>query len=469
MREGEGGGAEIGVGLGTLHPMSALPATPPRLPGARLSLTLLILINLINYIDRYILAAVEPNIRAEFLKNDLNASTKSGLLATAFIVSYMCSAPVFGWLADKFNRWVIVGAGVLLWTLATGATALAPNYTLLLVSRALVGIGEGAWGPTAPTIIADMYPVKRRGFVLSWFYASIPVGSALGYVLGGQMAAHFTWHWAFWSVVPPGILLGVWSFFRADPPRGGNDAGSVTRSMRLGDVKLLFKTPSYVINTIGMTAMTFALGGMSFFLPGYVSEYRMHNGTDAAGNAQLGKVSLLIGAITVVCGLTGTIVGGVWGDKLRDTVRGAYFKVSGWSMLAAFPVFVAVLFTPFPVAWVLLALVMFLLFLNTGPTNTITANVTHPSLRATAFAVNILAIHALGDSLSPPLIGAVRDATNNSVPGTLLPSLAQPGGNMNLAFGLVGLAILVSGVLWLLGAKHLPKDTERAPTRLPEG
>lgn len=449
--------------------MSELPApNSPRLPGARFSLALLILINLVNYIDRYILAAVEPNIRTEFLPNDPNASTKTGQLATAFLIAYMVFAPLFGWLAEKFNRWAIVGAGVIFWTLATGATALAKDYNTLLLCRILVGVGEAAWGPTAPAIIADMYPVSRRGYVMSWFYVAIPAGSAMGYILGGQMAASFSWHYAFFAAVPPGLILGALAFFRPDPPRGGNDAGTTKRKMRLPDILMLAKTPSYIYNTLGMAAMTFAIGGMSFWLPAYVHEYRLLGGADAAGQAQLGRVGFIVGAITAVCGLAGTMVGGLWGDALRNKVRGAYFKLSGWSMLAAFPAFIAALFVPFPYAWVLIGLALFLIFLSTGPTNTIIANVTHPALRANAYGLNILIIHALGDAISPRVIGQVRDATNSSHSTSLWPSLAQPGGNMTLAFGLVGLAILVSGVLWLLGARHLQRDTEQAATRLPE-
>lgn len=445
----------------------ALEPKQSRVPGAALSLALLILINLVNYIDRYNLAAVEPHIRDEFLKGDPDAFTKTGQLSTAFLVTYMLFAPVFGWLAAKFNRWVIIGFGVLLWTIATGATAYAPSYNTLLLCRIVVGVGEAAWGPTAPTIIADMYPVARRGYVMAWFYVAIPVGSALGYMLGGQMAAHFSWHYAFLTAVPPGIVLGLWAFFRPDPPRGANDEGVIKRKFRPRDLLVLAKTRSYVYNTLGMAAMTFAIGGMSFWLPTYVNEYRLRYGVDEAGSANLGKVTFLVGVITVICGIGGTILGGLWGDKLRNKgIRGAYFKLSGYTMLAAFPVFIASLFVPFPLAWAFIALAMFLIFLNTGPTNTITANVSHPALRANAFGLNILFIHAAGDAISPRVIGQVRDATNSDTHGTLWPALNEAGGNMNAAFALVGAAILLAGVLWLLGARHLEKDTAAAGSSL---
>ncbi len=420
-------------------------------PGARLSLGLLLLINLFNYIDRYILSGVEPLIRAEFFApDDPNARLSMGLLATAFLVTYMIAAPVFGWLADRWRRWTIVGAGVLLWTVATGASGLAQSFAVLLVCRVLVGIGEAAWGPTAPTLIADMFPAERRGGVLAWFYLAIPVGSALGFVIGGAMAHAVSWHWAFFVVVPPGLALGLWALFRPEPPRGLNDPGATRRPLRLADAAILWRSRSLRLCTAGMTAMTFAIGGMSFWMPTYIHEYRLGGSAGPDGTDQLARVNFIFGAITVATGLVGTLAGGYASDWLRPRVRGAYFAFSGLSMLAAFPLFIASLYAPFPLAWWCMAAAMFAVFLNTGPTNTIIANVTHPSLRATAYALNIFVIHALGDAISPPIIGWLTDRT----------------GSMSLAFLTVGVAMALAGVFWLLGAPHLDRDTEQSARQL---
>ena len=195
------------------------PLRDVALPGARLSLALLLGINLLNYIDRQVLSAVEPNIRQQFGID----KTHSGYLATAFILSYMIMAPVFGWLADRSSRWLLVGFSVLLWSAATAAGGLATGFIMLLVTRMFVGVGEAGYGPAAPTIISDLYPVARRGAVLAWFYVAIPVGSALGYVVGGAVGGALGWRWAFYIVTIPGVLLGIWSFFLKDPPRGAAD------------------------------------------------------------------------------------------------------------------------------------------------------------------------------------------------------------------------------------------------------
>jgi MFS transporter, Spinster family, sphingosine-1-phosphate transporter len=424
------------------------------LPGARLALALLLAINLFNYIDRQVLAAVETDIEDQFFPAseyprdpetqeplDTTIEARIGSLSTAFMLSYMLIAPLFGWLGDRMSRWTLIGIGVILWSLASGATALAPTFAILWITRCFVGIGEGAYGPVAPTVIADLYPVKHRGSKLAWFYVAIPVGSALGYVLGG-LVAKITgdWRWAFYVVVPPGILLGLCCFFMPEAPRGQADA---VTSRRAGwkDYLVLFQTPSFVLNTLGMTAMTFAMGGIAFWMPRYVFKVREWG--------DKGTVNIIFGGIVVVAGLLGTIAGGWAGDKLRPRFSGSYFLVSGFALLLGFPMVLLILWTPFPLAWGFVFMACFCLFFNTGPTNTALANVTHPAVRASAFALNIFVIHALGDAVSPAIIGYV----------------ARAGGSWNMAFGLVSGMFLVGGLLWLAGTRYLGRDTELARTR----
>jgi MFS family permease len=415
-------------------------------------LALLIVINLINYIDRYNLAAIETQVRDRFFApNDPYAKFWTGSLAMAFMVSYMVFAPLFGWLADRMSRWILIGVGVGLWSLATGMGGLAdvvfPSFWVLFAARCLVGVGEGAYGPAAPAVIADTYPVARRGTVMAWFYAAIPVGSALGYAIGGFIGKHFGWPMAFYAMVPPGLALAAICFFMRDPPRGQADlsAAAPPRKPTWDDYKVVLRTPSYVLATLGMTAMSFAVGGVAYWMPTYVYEYRYGK----AGIEQ-DEAAMIFGGITVVAGLMSTILGGLAGDWLRRYYGGAYFLVSGLGMLAGFGFFLAMLFVPFPYAWGAAFLAIFCLFFNTGPANTILANVVHPSVRGSAIALNIFVIHAFGDAFSPALIGLVSGLT----------------GSMNVGFLVVSGMILVSGVLWLWGCKYLERDTALAPTRL---
>jgi MFS family permease len=480
------------------------------LPGARTALILLLAINLFNYIDRQVLAAVLPKLEDAFLADDPDPKFKLGLLPLAFMVSYMVLAPLFGWLGDRRSRWLLVAIGVILWSLASGASGLAASFLLLLITRCFVGVGEAAYGPVAPTLISDLYPVKIRGSVLAWFYAAIPVGSALGYVLGGVVGGALGWPWAFFLVVPPGLLLGLWCFFMREPPRGQADASPVAAHKRagLGEYLTLARNPSYVLDTLGMAAMTFAMGGIGAWMPTYILEregqvrltepalqaltegpralpesvvqqlrsfgdrvypYKEFKAQlkehlsdedrtryqerilDVACSPTLGTINTIFGAIVVISGLAATLLGGMAGDWLRRWFPGSYFLVAGSSMLVAFPLILLVLWLPFPWAWVFIFLAVFFIFFNTGPTNTILANVTHPSIRSTAFAVNIFIIHVLGDASSPFIMGWIADRSS-----------------MDVALATVSVIVLVGGVLWLWGARYLGRDTELATTRLKE-
>lgn len=427
-----------------LHGTDAgLPRERP-IAGARRALLLLLTINLFNYIDRYVLASTLPDIERAFPSHAL------GDLALAFMVSYMVLAPLFGWLADRWSRWWLIGLAVIAWSFASSGSGLASSFIVLFATRCLVGVGEAAYGPVAPTLISDLYPERHRGQVLSWFYMAIPVGTALGYAWGGLMRGIGPegWRWAFYLVAPPGVLLGILCLFMPEPPRGQADPGGVTRRhARLGDYRALARTPSYVLDTLGMTAMTFAAGGISYWMPYYIEIYRQQPNP--------GQINTIFGLIVLSTGLVATLLGGLAGDRLRGRFGGAYFLVSGGGMLVAFPFFLAFLYAPFPWAWVFLALTCFWLFFNTGPSNTILANVTHPSIRATGFAVNIFIIHALGDAFSPRILEAIARRT-----GT------DGHNNWNAAFQFVSAVILLGAALWLWGARYLKRDTERAATQI---
>ncbi len=406
--------------------------------GAHSALLLLLGINLFNYIDRQILAALEPDIRATFFAaDDVNAMTKTGLLGVAFFVTYMISAPILGLLADRISRWIIVGGAVILWSLASGGSGLATTFAILFATRICVGIGEGGYGPAAPTILSDLFPIERRGRIMAIFYTAIPVGSALGYVIGGLIGAHLGWRWAFYLVTPPGLLLGLLCFWQRDPRVAAHHLMQESPRRRFADYVRLFRTRSYLINCIAQTLMTFVTGGLGFWASAYL---RYRNQSPDVGMT-------IFGLITVVAGLISTLLGGVIADRLRSRLPGSYFWVSGVGMLIACPFFIATLYIPFPVAWVPMFLAIFFLFLNTGPSNTALANVSLPAVRATAFAANIFVIHALGDVQAFWLLGYIGGHTN-----------------MHVAFLFVSAIIFASGLAWLIGVKYLPADTAAVET-----
>jgi len=446
-----------------------------RQTGARGVLALLLAVNMFNYIDRYVLAAVVGDVKESFLSPGSSGGDSQlmqgiqnwteqhlhfkpelafmGFLSMAFMSVYMIGAPIFGHLADRYPRRVLIGIGVILWSLASGASGLAPTFLALLLTRCCIGIGEAAYGPVAPTVISDLYPVKKRGLALAWFNMAIPVGSALGFALGGAVlhfnlgewgAQHLgihveSWRWAFFLVVPPGLALGVLCFFMREPPRGQADEIGEVKPAHWHDYLALARNPSYVLCTLGMAAMTFAIGGIAFWVPYYFSHL--------PGAPSAGSVSLIFGGIVCLAGLTATPLGGLLGDRLRGRIPGAYFLVSGVAMLLGFPMLLWLLDAGFPGwgIWVLTYATCFCLFFNTGPSNTILANVTHPSIRAVGFAVNIFFIHAFGDVISPVIIGVLGDRYG-----------------MKSAFMVVGAMFLLAGGFWLWGMKHLARDSARA-------
>jgi MFS transporter, Spinster family, sphingosine-1-phosphate transporter len=444
------------------HMQSALESSSPSsaLPAARLSLVVLLSINLLNYIDRFVLSAVEPKIREEFGIT----RTQSGYLPFIFIISYMICAPIFGWLADRFSRWLIVGFSVLLWSAATAASGLAgfhvdptvhhwwssswallvgiglSPFVVMLLTRMFVGVGEGGYGPTAPTIISDLYPVSRRGYVLAWFYVAMPVGGALGYVVGTAVGASWGWRSAFFIVTIPGVMLGLWTLFMKDPPRGTADVGHAIKGLpKLADYTHLIKIRSYVLNTLAMAAMAFSTGGMSYWMPDYLEAKVGLGGRGLPENA-----GMIFGIITAVAGLGATILGGLAGDKLRDRFGGSYFLVSGVSIMLAAPFMIAMLYVPFPYAWGMLFASIFFLFFNTGPANTALANVVSPTVRASAFAINIFVLHLVGDAPAPYVLGMIHDHFSA----------------WNPAFFVVAGSMVVAGIFWMIGTPHLKQDTD---------
>lgn len=408
-------------------------------------LALLFGVNLLNYIDRYVLAGVLPLIEEAFAGI---SKQRLGWLAPAFLVIYMATSPIFGFLGDRVRRKILVGIGVQLWSLATAAAGLARTYWQLFFSRMFVGIGEAAYATTAPTIISDIYPKSARGRAMAYFYVAIPVGSALGYLIGGTVGEAWSWRAAFYVVGLPGLLIGLAAYVMPEPVRGaseGVDAKDLERFLRrkvlIGDYVGILRIRSYLLNTLGMTAYTYAVGGIAYWMPTFLHQER---------DLGLAYANFWFGLVTVCTGIVGTLAGGSLADHLAKRIRGAYFLVCGVTMALAFPAFlVAVTSTAPRVYWSALAVTELLLFMNTGPSNTILVNVTLPNIRTSAFALNIFIIHALGDVFSPVIMGKVADQSD-----------------LATAFLTTAGVVLLSGLLWSAGTPFLHADTERVKTQM---
>jgi MFS family permease len=389
------------------------------------ALAVLTAVNLVNYLDRYVVSALFESLRADLWLTD----ARLGLLGTGFIVVYMLASPLFGILGDRRRRPPLLAVGVALWSAATFLSGFARGYWTLLAARAAVGIGEAAYGTISPGLLADHYGPARRGRAYAFFFAAIPVGAALGYAVGGLVDRTLGWRAAFFVAGVPGLALAVACLRLPDPPRGAAErawaisgAGGIAATYR----GLLASRP-YVLSVLGYAAYTFAVGGISWWMPAFLERTRGVPRTAA---------TVQFGAIVVMTGFVGTFAGGHVADALRRRLKEADLWVCGISALAAAPAALAA-FTVWRPGLYLLALVVaqLLLFASTGPVNAAILAEVPPAERASAMAVSILAIHLLGDVPSPWLIGLVSDHSS-----------------LRRAVLIVPVAILVAGAVWTYAA-----------------
>jgi MFS family permease len=393
---------------------------------ARYALAILTLINLFNYVDRWVLSAVVEPIKQSLGLTD----TQLGMIGTGFIVVYALTSPIFGKWGDRRTRPPLVALGVAIWSVATGLGGFARGFWTLFVARSTVGVGEAAYGTIAPAILSDLFPIERRGRVFAVFFAAIPIGSAAGYYLGGWADQHFGWRAAFWLAGFPGLLLSVLVLLVKDPPRGQQDtAQDVAHVPRVSGnaYRDLLRNRPYMLAVVGYAAYTFAIGGLGFWMPAFLERSR--------GMARL-DATKTFGAMVMVTGFIGTFLGGWLGDRLLTKTRQAYLWVSGVATLLAAPIALLGLMHHDKVVYLsALAVAQVLIFMCTGPINSAIVNVVSPLERATAVGLSVFVMHVIGDIPSPALIGALSDRS----------SLAQ-------AILIVTVAIFAAGVIWIYAA-----------------
>jgi predicted MFS family arabinose efflux permease len=360
----------------------------------RTALILLTALNLLNYIDRSVLFAVQPLVQKEFHLTNLQL----GYLTSAFLGFYMLAAPFTGPLADRYSRKLIIVLGAVFWSGLTLLTAVTHTYLALLVRHTLVGIGEATFVTIAPTFVADLYPEQKRGRILGVFYLAIPVGTAAGYLLGGNLGVTYGWRFPFYVAAVPGFLLALAILFIPEPERGQFD--SVEQTPERSSLSGLATNPAFWTATLGMAMMTFALGGLQVWMPTFLSQARGYS---------LQSANLVFGGIIVVDGTVASLAVGWLGDYLLRRNRSAYYSVSAVSMALGVPLMILALFVRGPVMLPAIAAAAFLLLFNTSPLNAAVINSVGASIRATAIAVNIFVIHLLGDVPSPTLMGYIAD------------------------------------------------------------
>jgi len=394
---------------------------------AGIALVVLTSLNILNYVDRSVLFAVQPLVQDEFKLSN----TQLGLLTSVFLICYMIAAPLVAPFADRHSRKWIIALGGIFWSLLTLLTAFTHNYWELLIRHTLVGVGEATFVTIAPTFAADLAPLARRGRILGVFYLAIPVGTAAGFLLGGWLGPRYGWRVPFYAAAVPGFVLSLAVLFLKEPVRGRYD--TVHANVDRSTLRSLTANPAFWTATAGMAAMTFALGGVQVWMPTFLS--RARGFSLEAANAVFGK-------IIVVDGILASLAGGWLGDRLLGRVRGSYYFVSAASMAIGVPIMALAIYGGdrflIPGMWI----ASFFLLVNTAPLNAAVVNAVAPSIRVTALAFNMFVIHLLGDVPSPTLMGAIADRSS-----------------LTAAFACPVVAMAVSSAILFYGRRHAPRET----------
>lgn len=386
----------------------------------RTALALLTALNLLNYIDRSVLFAVQPLVQTEFHLT----KTQLGYLTSAFLAFYMVAAPFAGPLADRYSRKLIIVLGAFFWSGLTLLTAVTHTCWELLLRHTLVGIGEATFVTIAPSLVADLFPENVRGRIFGIFYLAIPVGTAAGYILGGKLGPSLGWRYPFYVAALPGFLLAIALLFIPEPPRGQYDTQKETPQR--GTLRGLARNPAFLTVTLGMAAGTFSLGGIQVWMPTFLSSARGYS---------LEAANLMFGKIVVVAGILASLAGGWIGDWLLPRMKSSYYFVSAVSMGVGVPVMIVGLFSQGRFMMPAIAVAAFLLLLNTSPLNTALVNSVGAHIRATAIAANIFIFHLLGDVPSPTLMGYVADRHSLQA-AFILPIIAMAVSSAILFYGM---------------------------------
>ena len=406
-------------------------------PGAVLAV--LTGLNGLNYVDRYVGAATLPLILASLALSD----AAGGLLQSAFIITYSLVCPVVGWIGDRSNRTRLAAVGVFVWSAATVASGLAPTYLALLLARAVVGVGEASYAVVTPSLLSDCYPADRRARVLGIFYAAIPVGTALGYIVGGLVGERHGWRYAFFLAGAPGIALALLLLAIREPVRGAYDPPDAQTSTPAGlgaSLRALLARRSYVYNTLAQVIYTFAMGGLATWMPTYFVRER---------GIPLASAASTFGLLLVIAGFLGTLLGGRLGDTFARRAPSAHFLVSGWTLAASLVFTVPAVLSSSPaVFWPAMFVTLLMLFVNVGPLNAAMANVLPADLRARGFAVTTMVMHLFGDAASPWLIGVASDAVGLTAPVLVTGSM-----------------LALAGVVLLAGHRALERDMRALGSR----
>ncbi|XP_077167573.1 protein spinster homolog 3 [Paroedura picta] len=435
-----------------------------------LAVAVLCYINLVNYMDWFVVPGVLEKIQIFFSLGD----SQAGLLHTVFIICFLFSAPLFGYLGDRYNRKIILGAGILLWSGVTlGSSFITESMAwLFFISRGLVGIGTASYSTVAPSIIADLFEKDHRTWTLSIFYIFIPVGSGLGYILSSTME-QATGHWSWGFRVTPcmGIvglallaLLVPESAHRAATRQVEKAGDQGEDSTWCKDVSSLCRNWSFVWSSLGVTVLAFVTGALSFWIPTFLCRAQflhlnLSSSTEEKCNA---SNSLIFGGMTVATGILGVVAGAEAARRYKKINAQADPIICAVGLLASAPcLYLAIMLAQESIVatYIFIALGEFLLSLNWAVVTDILLYVVKPERQSTAMSLQLCVSHLLGDAGSPYLIGVISDAVQKSqVQWSVLWSFRS----LQYSFILCAFVSILGGGCFLLTASRIEEDRKKA-------
>ncbi|XP_017684345.1 PREDICTED: protein spinster homolog 3 isoform X4 [Lepidothrix coronata] len=437
LLEGQNYGAAAGEG--TRCP--AVPA-PRNSPAVRDCLVVAVLCfgNLINFMDWFIVPGILLDIQKYFGLSD----GKTGLLQTVFTLCYMLAAPIFGYLGDRYNRKIILGAGILFWSGVTlGSSFITESYyRIFVLSRGLVGIGTASYSTIAPTIIADLFEEGKRTTVLSIFYIFIPVGR-----IQRRTARH--------------RALSI-----SGTRRGADETPGVPRTAKTTwcqDVGSLAKNCSFVWSSLGLTAMAFVTGALGMWVPLFLYRAQLVQGIvpPCLQESCNSSNSLIFGGITVGTGIVGVIAGAEAARRLRKMYKKADPLICATSMFtSSLCLYTALMLAQTSIlsTFIFIAFGELFLSVNWAVVTDILLYVVTPRRQSTAIALQILLSHLLGDAGSPYLIGAI----SNALQARGAPSFQSSFRSIQSSFAICAFVGAFGGAFFLLTSLYIEGDRREA-------
>ncbi|XP_076792495.1 protein spinster homolog 3 isoform X2 [Arvicanthis niloticus] len=413
---------------------------------AYLAAGVLCYINLLNYMNWFIIPGVLLDVQEYFHISDSHA----GLLQTVFISCLLVSAPVFGYLGDRYSRKAILSIGILLWSGAgLSSSFISYQYSwLFFLSRGIMGTGAASYSTIAPTVLGDLFVKDQRTRALTVFYIFIPVGSGLGYVLGSTVAELTgNWRWAL-RIMPclDATALALLILLVPDIPRGaaekqGEGAVRTPRSSWCEDVRYLGRNWSFVFSTLGVTAIAFVTGALGFWAPKFLFEARVVHGLQLPCFQEQcnSQDSLIFGALTVATGVIGVMLGAEASRKYKKVNPRAEPLICASSLFATAPC-------------------LYLALILASRTLLASYSVVVPRCRGTAEALQITVAHVLGDAGSPYLTGLISSVLQAERPDSYLQHFLS----LQHSFLCCAFAIVLGAGCFLLTALHLERDQARA-------